>query len=171
MPPACLAARNGNIEDLRSLDVEAVVNERDKFGANALDWASGGGHLQCVEYLIPFMPLEEYSKQPVKRRDGKSCLHWSCRNSHIETTEYLLEHLFKSPDALVHLKTGDGTTPVQLAFFGRTYVYLSGCTTGLERTRLHQLKDYSIILIHGVVSQSILPAWPQRAGWTFSFLC
>lgn len=118
LPPACLAARNGKMEDLQSLKVEAVVRERDKFGANALDWAAGGGHLDCVEYLVPIMPLEEYSKQPVKRRDGKSCLHWSCRNGHIETTQYLLDHLFKSSEALVNLKTGDGTTPVQLAFFG-----------------------------------------------------
>jgi DnaJ-domain-containing protein 1 len=118
LPPACLAARSGHLEELMSLEKESVVRERDKFGANALDWASGGGHLDCCRYLVPIMPLEEYSKQPVKRRDGKSCLHWSCRNGFIETTEYLLNELFKTPMALVDLKTGDGTTPVQLAFFG-----------------------------------------------------
>ena len=58
LPPACLAARNGHLEELMSLEKESVVRERDKFGANALDWASGGGHLDCCRYLVPIMPLE-----------------------------------------------------------------------------------------------------------------
>ena len=118
LPPACLAARHGKLEELEKLEPAAICTERDKFGANALDWASGGGHLECVKFLVPIMPLEEYTKQPVRRRDGKSCLHWSCRNGHINTTEYLLQHLYKTPDALVTLGTGDGTTPLQLASFG-----------------------------------------------------
>ncbi len=118
LPPACLAARHGKLDQLEKLDPAAICVERDKFGANALDWASGGGHLECVKFLVPIMPLEEYTKQPVRRRDGKSCLHWSCRNGHINTTEYLLQHLYKNDDALVTLGTGDGTTPLQLAFFG-----------------------------------------------------
>ena len=70
------------------------------------------------------MPLEEYSKQPVKRRDGKSCLHWSCRNGFIETTEYLLHYLFKTPMALVDLKTGDGTLLYSSPFWGHVHILL-----------------------------------------------
>ena len=118
LPPACLAAKNGKLDILKLMDSSSISVERDKFGANALDWAAGGGHLDCVEYLVPIMPLSEYNKQPIKRRDGKSCLHWGCRNGNIETTKYLLHHLYKTPLALATLGTGDGTTPLQLAAFG-----------------------------------------------------
>jgi hypothetical protein len=141
LPPACLAARNGDLEALKAMKAEDVVSERDKFGANALDWASGGGHVHCLEYLVPIMPLGEYSKQPVKRRDGKSCLHWSCRNGFIETTQYLVDHLFDSPLALVELQTGDGTTPVQLAFFGGHLHMLEWLSTTYGEASDHPLPE------------------------------
>lgn len=121
LPPACLAARYGKLEELQKLhssNQKSIAVERDKFGANALDWAAGGGHLDCVQFLIPIMPLSEYNKQPIKRRDGKSCLHWSCRNGNIETTKYLIENLYIEASTLATLGTGDGTTPMQLAAFG-----------------------------------------------------
>lgn len=118
LPAACAAAKKGSLADLLAMSIDKIRQERDKFGANALDWAAGEGHIDCVRYLVPHMPLSREAKQPARRRDGKSCLHWSCRNGHIDVTQYLLEHLYLSNDALVLTGTGDGTSPVQLAAFG-----------------------------------------------------
>jgi hypothetical protein len=117
LPTACKFAKAGDLTSLRSLDREAVVNERDKFGANALDWAAGEGHLETVKFLIPLFPLSSYQKEPVKRRDGKSCLHWSVRNGHIEVTTHLLSTLY-TVESLYTVTTGDGTTPLHVGCYG-----------------------------------------------------
>jgi len=118
LPSACAAAKRGDMETLQGMRIDYIQQERDKFGANALDWAAGEGHMHCVRYLVPHLMLSTQTKQPIRRRDGKSCLHWSCRNGHVEVTQYLLEHLYLSNDALVRVGTGDGTSPTQLAAFG-----------------------------------------------------
>jgi len=118
LPIACAAAKRGDLKALQDMRIDYIQQEKDKFGANALDWAAGEGYLPCVHFLAPHMHWCTQSKQPIRRRDGKSCLHWSCRNGHIEVTQYLLEHLYLSNDALVRISTGDGTSPTQLAAFG-----------------------------------------------------
>eukprot|EP00605_Chrysophyceae_sp_TOSAG23-4_P002165 GSChrysophyteH1.ASY1.ANO1.2393.1 assembled CDS len=118
LPQACQMAKAGDLPGLMSLNTRAVQLEGDKFGANALDWASGEGHLPCVKYLVPMFPLKDSPTAcTIRRRDGKSCLHWCCRNGHIEVLDYLVSRLYQ-PEALHLLGTGDGTTPVHIACFG-----------------------------------------------------
>lgn len=117
LPPACKFAKAGALELLKTMDRDVVVNERDKFGANALDWAAGEGHLETVKFLIPLFPISLYQKEHVKRRDGKSCLHWSVRNGHIEVTTHLLSTLY-SVESLHTVTTGDGTTPLHVGCYG-----------------------------------------------------
>jgi ankyrin repeat protein len=125
LPNACQLAKVGDLINLQKIDDKLIQSEGDKFGANALDWAAGEGHLNCVAYLVPLFPLkingaaadDDIIVTTMRRRDGKSCLHWCCRNGHIDVMDYLLEHLY-TPEALHTLGTGDGTTPVHIACFG-----------------------------------------------------
>ena len=140
LPRVCATAKAGNAVELRRLmefDPELVRDDQDKFGANALDWAAGEGHVECVSLLLPlFHPTiskpsledvlqaeedreieKEGHKKRLKRRDGKSCLHWACRNGHNAVVAYLVDNLYSSR-ALHKLGTGDGTTPVHIACFG-----------------------------------------------------
>ncbi len=140
LPRVCAAAKAGDATKLQQLldfDSDIVREEQDKFGANALDWAAGEGHLECVALLLPiFHPTisepslenvlkaeknreiqKDGEKKRVRRRDGKSCLHWACRNGHSSVVAHLVDNLY-SVDALYMLGTGDGTTPLHVACFG-----------------------------------------------------
>ena len=124
LPPACLAARHGKLDELEKLDPAAICEERDKFGANALI-ASGGGHLECVKFLVPIMPLEKYTKQWLDVEMARVACIGAVGMATL-TRLSICCITCTNDDALVTLGTGDGTTPLQLAFFGATAPYWSG---------------------------------------------
>lgn len=80
----------------------------DRHGASALDWASGNGHIHCVELLL------EASACPLKatRLDGRACGHWAARFGRTEVLKLLLSCQVH-PD----VRTTTGITPLMLASY------------------------------------------------------
>jgi Ankyrin repeats (3 copies) len=102
-----------------------LLDTRDRHLSCAEHWAAGGGHLECLQYLLKLrydcrlahkkvMLLENGSKRSKRKRDGKTCLHYAARNGHLHCVKFLIEQLHHSVDDL----SGDGTTPFHMACFG-----------------------------------------------------
>ena len=113
-----------------------LLNARDRHGSTAEHWAAGGGHLECLKYLVEVaaaakkgcassssIPSGE-AETKVRRRDGKTSLHYAARNGRVECLRYLLEEIGDgnavegSSRFGVDERSGDGTTPLHLACFG-----------------------------------------------------
>ena len=114
--PCLVAARDGDLAALQALVSGGewrlfAPASLDRHGASALDWAAGGGHLECVQLLAPLA-----LGQRACRRDGRGPLHWAARHGREETLRYLLglPDLGSDPD----LRTTNGTTMLMLACFG-----------------------------------------------------
>jgi len=80
----------------------------DRHGSSALDWASGGGHLDCVQLLAPLT-----QGGVACRRDGRGPAHWAARHGRDEVLRYLLS-LGMNPNT----RTTNGTTMLMFAAFG-----------------------------------------------------
>ena len=95
--PGLEAARRGDLNLLRSLVSRDGWDPRskdavDKHGSNALLWAAGAGHVECVEFLVEKCCMNPQTSVQSGRRSyaGRSALHWAARNGHVEVVEYLL---------------------------------------------------------------------------------
>ena len=116
--PGLEACRNGNLELLKDLVCSGTYNPTkvyDKNGSSGLLWASGGGHLGCVKYLVETCKIDPNFERQKGRRGyaGRTALHWSCRNGHLSIVKYLLTSIVSPMD--VDIETNDGTTPFHLA--------------------------------------------------------
>jgi Ankyrin repeats (3 copies) len=152
LPPFLQAAANGDLNELRAMVRQRIgrvtedmffvsgdesvtfetssciwelLDTRDRHLSCAEHWAAGGGHLECLRYLLKLrhdcrlshqedIPLENGSKRSKRRRDGKTCLHYAARNGHLNCVTFLIEQLHHSVDD----RSGDGTTPFHMACFG-----------------------------------------------------
>jgi ankyrin repeat protein len=120
--------------DVQSLDpnrrehVKSLLSLRDRNGSTAEHWAAGGGHLDCVSYLLDLRDIvyrehnvmhnhvcEHASKKVRRRRDGKTSLHYAARNGHNNIIDLLLARHDAPP---VDARSGDGTTPLHMACYG-----------------------------------------------------
>jgi len=137
------AAANGNIEELKNIikssktelmaviekenNIKSILYSRDRNGAIAEHWAAGGGHIDCLEYLLSLKKQHSFNNNKnnktnhinpdskTKRRDGKTSLHYAARNGHIDCIELLLQQ----PECFkVDEPSGDGTTPLHMACYG-----------------------------------------------------
>ncbi|KAL3769341.1 hypothetical protein ACHAW5_002926 [Stephanodiscus triporus] len=156
IPPFLAAAADGNLDalskcisdgiiganvsratenlDYQSLDpnrrehVKTLLSLRDRNGSTAEHWAAGGGHLDCVSYLLDLRDIvyrehngmhsqvsEHASKKVRRRRDGKTSLHYAARNGHNDIIDLLLSRHDAPP---VDARSGDGTTPLHMACYG-----------------------------------------------------
>lgn len=128
LPPFLQAAAQGQLEVLKAMmDKEdecgvVLLQERDRHGSRAEHWAAGGGHLDCLRFLLEECHVKAAhdtssicppNKRP-RRRDGKTCLHYAARNGRIECLEYLLT--VSKMD--LECATGEGTTPFHMACYG-----------------------------------------------------
>jgi hypothetical protein len=131
LPPFLQAAADGDLTQLQSIvekcknsstekDSDALrklLDTRDRNGSNALHWASGGGHLACLKFLLKVrdsQPKESKdSATRIRRRDGKTCVHYAARNGHLNCIQYLLQK-----GHYVDETSGDGTTPLHMACYG-----------------------------------------------------
>ena len=109
--------QDGNIVDVAGkgfvgllhafLQQGADVEIQDNKGRTALLLASGGGHIECVRYLI------ESGKADVgiQNIDGMTALMYASRGGHIECVRYLVE----SGKAYVGIQDNDGWTALKWA--------------------------------------------------------
>lgn len=112
MPLAHRLARDGALGGLRALGPDAL-RVIDANGGTALDWASGSGRVECVQFLLPFFDLDAGAKRTKKMRHGRTPAHWAARNSRVEVLRVLLRH---APHLLTQ-PTADGTLPVHMACY------------------------------------------------------
>ena len=162
LPPFLQAAADGNLQKLLSIIEDAdkkeklsqLLSTRDRNGSTPEHWAAGGGHLDCLKVLleqrdkVPERP-ETFSEdatqakpKKLRRRDGKTCLHYAARNGQVECMRYLVEERGHS----VHVRSGDGTTPLHIACFGASqsavqYLVDNGAD-------IHAVNDWSCSAAH-----------------------
>ena len=128
------AAANGNMEELQNViesssakvitsiekenNVRSIIYSRDRNGSMAEHWAAGGGHIDCLEYLLSIKKqTNDTNVEPIsktKRRDGKTSLHYAARNGHFNCIELLLQQ----SECCADEPSGDGTTPLHMACYG-----------------------------------------------------
>jgi Ankyrin repeats (3 copies) len=140
LPEFIQAAADGRLDRLRDFvgsvspsgesattsmqDMLALLNTRDRHNSIAEHWAAGGGHLECLRYLVGLRqqcetaaidvePAQDDRK--LRRRDGKTTLHYAARYGQVECIRFLLAN---SNCTTVDTRSGDGTTPLHLACFG-----------------------------------------------------
>ena len=167
LPPFLAAAANGDLialqayikdgasddkssstteEEQKQEHIKRLLSLRDRNGSTAEHWAAGGGHLDCLSYLLELhdgiaslssaKQQEQHqdttstnnnnNKKIRRRRDGKTSLHYAARNGHNHIIDYLLSSQRKrqhnidddSPNDDVDTPSGDGTTPLHLACYG-----------------------------------------------------
>jgi hypothetical protein len=110
--PALLAAKQGKAGELNVWLTEGwepfTGSNLDARGSSALDWAAGGGHLECVRLLLPL------AKGVGCRPDGKGPAQWAARHGQEIVLRLLLEEEGVRADA----RTADGTSLLHLACFG-----------------------------------------------------
>lgn len=113
---AIAAAQRGDAAALRALS-EAVLTEVDRYGSNALHWASGAGHLDCVAYLVegagldPSQPAEPPIPGDAPTTLGRTPLHFAARNGRLGCCRYLAGLAGVDADA----RAARGVSPLQLA--------------------------------------------------------
>ena len=118
--------RNQSVDPTRREHVSYLLSLRDRNGSTAEHWAAGGGHLDCVAYLLYLRdevmhtddasdPAQHASKKVRRRRDGKTSLHYAARNGHNNIIDLLLARHDAPP---VDARSGDGTTPLHMACYG-----------------------------------------------------
>jgi ankyrin repeat protein len=114
--PGLDACRCGDLSTLRHYVEKEGWNPiqcRDRNGSSGMLWAAGGGHLECLKYLIVHCGMDPRCEQQRGRRGyaGRTVLHWAARNGHLECVRHLLEACKMAVDA----PSEDGTTPFHLA--------------------------------------------------------
>lgn len=109
--PGLEAARRGELAKLEALVADgwdpSAKGSVDQHGSNALLWAAGGGHTECVQFLVERAGMDPQRAVQSGRRSyaGRSALHWAARNGHANVVRYLLTR-----DVDVNSKTEDGST-------------------------------------------------------------
>ena len=128
LPPFLQAASQGNLNLLQQYIMEqendekvVMINQTDRHGSTAAHWAAGGGHLECLRWLLERSnrdhTITQTGEEPLRkkrRRDGKTCLHYAARNGHLHCVRYLVE----SHAMDIQQPSGDGTTPLHMACYG-----------------------------------------------------
>jgi Ankyrin repeats (3 copies) len=140
LPPFLKAAADGDLEALQdfvrrvqsksassnSAAVLSLLNTNDRHNSQAEHWAAGGGHLECLRFLLETrkkvddvdQSTSETAQRKVRRRrDGKTSLHYAARNGHIPCIQLLINETGCAVDE----PSGDGTTPLHMACYGGQY--------------------------------------------------
>lgn len=127
---------NSFTDETNDARIRNLIEMRDRNGSTAEHWAAGGGHLACLKCLMghlrqlrpPVVEEENTAMTRRRKRDGKTSLHYAARNGHNDIIDYLLvskidRNHANDSDSIgkiinVDVPSGDGTTPLHLAFYG-----------------------------------------------------
>ncbi|VDN58756.1 unnamed protein product [Dracunculus medinensis] len=97
MLPLHLAASRGNIEFIRIVTKydNRMTNEKDIFGLTPVFYATQGGHLECLQYLV------EKCRADISlvTQKGQSLLQIACLGGHLNIVQWLLRR--SSPTAVL----------------------------------------------------------------------
>lgn len=150
LPPFLAAAADGDIDMLRKCigefdedkdgtikkkmhHINNLISCRDRNGSTAEHWAAGGGHVECLTYILELnhMVKEQMhqmidgksvnnvsldNKRIRRRRDGKTSLHYAARNGHVACIDLIMTQCDVSFP--IDVASGDGTTPLHMACYG-----------------------------------------------------
>ena len=98
LPLFLKAAADGDLDKLQKMvaeeekkDINTLLETKDRHSSQAEHWAAGGGHLECLKFLLDKRSQHCCSnndskasqKLKLRRRDGKTCLHYAARNGHL----------------------------------------------------------------------------------------
>ncbi len=101
----CMAAQGKIPMMLDLIDRGTPVDQRDKLGATALQWAALTGRVNAARFL-----LDEHADVGARNRAGATPLHWAAKSMNQGTTELLLQH-GANPNAVNNV----GWSPLMLA--------------------------------------------------------
>ena len=153
LPAFVSAAANGDLDELKRMindcannglesdvanskdkHIIGLLNTVDRNGSIADHWAAGGGHLECLKYLLELrrdlkipndssvLGKSSSEKSKVRRRDGKTTLHYAARHGRVDAMRIILDEVIDGrngeSDTFVDIVSGDGTTPLHLACYG-----------------------------------------------------
>ena len=193
LPPFIQAAANGDLVEMKRIidtteSLEKVLYQVDRNGSIAEHWAAGGGHVDCLSYVMNLRrtineKITSKYRQKVRRRDGKTSLHYAARNGKVECMSLILgEQAESSLKVEVDVESGDGTTPLHLACYGghvKAVKYLiEDCKASLHKANYWGCdlshwssmsignKDEVIDLCNYLKNAGIKFTKPQRQGHT-----
>jgi ankyrin repeat protein len=152
------------MDSKRREQIKKLLSIRDRNGSTAEHWAAGGGHLDCVVYLLDMRDFiasgaseptnistsegnvapqntetlsTNYANKKIRRRrDGKTSLHYAARNGHIDIIDLLLsrQRQEEKEDAPLHVDISSGD--------GTTPLHMA-CYGGHRRAVQHLIEIHS----------------------------
>ena len=132
--------------------IEKLIHTRDRHGSIAEHWAAGGGHLQCLQYLIQLRRQNVQNTESTttgnttrRRRDGKTCLHYAARNGHRACIKYIIDEDIYPVD----VTSNDGTTPLHMACYGG-HIEVIWYLIERYRANVHYANDYGCTMVHWI---------------------
>ncbi|SNX87368.1 uncharacterized protein MEPE_06078 [Melanopsichium pennsylvanicum] len=87
-----LSARYGDLEDLQTTlstntSAELLLSIKNEDSNTLLHYASANGHLNLVQYLLPYSNLAYLLSQNIS---GNTALHWAALNGHLDVVKALI---------------------------------------------------------------------------------
>ena len=122
------------------ISVDEMVSKEGKnsYGvlSTPLEAAADNEQFEIVQYLVKTFTKVDLIGQTNKY--GYSSLHWAARNSkkNVQTLQFLI-HNYNNEDikTIIHLKTNDGSTPLD-------YAYSSGINSPIKNDIVSLLRKY-----------------------------
>ncbi|KAG6836196.1 hypothetical protein H0H93_010462 [Arthromyces matolae] len=108
-----LAARYGDLDDVREYvnkhGSDSLSLIRDENDNTILHMASGNGHLDVLDYLLPLVPSSLLAAQNSSKSNA---LHWAALNKHLSVVQKLVEYPDGPGIDLIDIKNNAGHTPL-----------------------------------------------------------
>ncbi|TFK50871.1 ankyrin [Heliocybe sulcata] len=108
-----LSCRYGDLDDVQDFvkthGQASLADARDENGNTVLHMASGNGHVELLEYLLPLVPPSLLS---VQNESKSTALHWACVNSHLPVVQKLVQSSSGPGVDLIDIKNAAGRSPL-----------------------------------------------------------
>ncbi|KAG3182941.1 hypothetical protein PC128_g14441 [Phytophthora cactorum] len=106
-------AISSDLDKLREMITKRKMNPnaKDRFGMNAIHWASYVGELECIKELI-----KAGGSPTAKDSNGRNALHHACRKDHDEVVRYLVS----TAKVDINSRSENQDTPLHKAVRGKS---------------------------------------------------